>query len=119
MDYIQSNKMSKPTYGPAVEFIFRWLPFLGYVLIALMGKFGYDLVSNRKITIKYMAGTSLMALFVGYIVYQWCILHPAVNPGIAIPVATMFSRDLIVFATMIDKKKLFEMLMTGNKKTKE
>lgn len=95
------------------------MPLLGYVLISLIGKFGYDLVSNRKITIKYMAGTSFMGLFVGYIVYQWCKLHPSMNPGIAIPMATLFSRDLIVFATMIDKKRLFEMLLSSNKKTKD
>lgn len=108
--------MSKTaTYNHAVEFISRWMPFLGYVLISLMGKFGYDLVSNRRITIKYIAGTTGIAIFVGWVAYKWCMAHNDLNPGITVSIAALFSRDLIVFATMIDKKKLFEMLFNKGK----
>ena len=51
MDYIQNNqKMLKPNPpGPIVEFMVRYIPFVGYVLIGLIGKFGYDIVSKKKI----------------------------------------------------------------------
>ena len=111
MDYIQDNKMLKPNPpGPIVEFMVRYIPFVGYVLIDLIGKFGYDIVSKKKITVAYILGTSAMALFVGFLTCKLCEAHPQVNPAMAVPVATLLSRDAIVFITMIDKKKLLELV---------
>ena len=112
MDYTKGNyKMSKTATGAtAIEIIAKWMPIFGYVIIGLIGKFGYDIVSKKKITFWYIVGTSAIALFIGFLSAKMCDAHPLVNPGIAIPVATLLSRDLIVFITMIDKKKLMELL---------
>ena len=112
MDAIQDQKMSKQaTYSPVIEFIVRWMSFIGYVMIGLIGKFGYDIVSKKKITIPYILGTSAMALFVGFLTCKLCTAHPVVNESVAVPVATLLSRDMIVFLTMVDKKKLVEILL--------
>lgn len=96
----------------ALEFAAKWGALIAYVGIGLVGKFGLDIVNNRKLTGWYVFGTGCLGYFVGFLLWQWCKSNPEYNPGIIIPAGTLVSRDITLFLTMVDWQSVLK-IVTG------
>lgn len=109
--------MQKPT-DALLEFLFKWGAFLSYITIGLLARFGYDIVIKKQITRWYIIGTACMGFSIGWLSYQACAAHPLWNPGIIVPMATIVSRDAMLFITMIDWQGVLKLLTGKNTKDK-
>ena len=105
--------------GTILEFLFKWGAFISYISIGLIARFGYDMVVKKKITKLYIIGTACMGFGIGWLSYQICAAHPSWNPGIIVPMATIVSRDVMLFITMIDWGGMLKLLTGKDTKPKE
>lgn len=112
MDNIQNHKMHRQTYDDVLEFLSKWGVVLGYIIVGLLGKFGFDIVSGKRLSFWYVFGTSLIAFCIGFFSWQWCATHPSLNPGIVVPFCSLISRDIMLFVTVIDWQGVLQ-LVTG------
>jgi hypothetical protein len=94
--------MHKDTYEEILEFLSKWGAFLAYVSIGLLGKFGFDIVTKKHISFWYVFGTSCVAFCICFLSWGWCTQHTNFNPGIIVPFASLISRDVMLFVTVID-----------------
>lgn len=99
-------------------FLSKYGALFTYILIGVVGKFGFDLVSGKKISGWYVFGTGCIAIFVGWISWEWCARWPALNPGLVVPIATLLSRDILLFITMMDWQGVLKIL-TGKSKSEK
>lgn len=99
------------------EFLEKWGALFTYIFIGLVGKFGYDIVTRKKLSAWYVFGTGCVGICIGYLSFMLCRSRQAWNPGIVVPVATLVSRDIMLFITMVDYVSVLKIL-TG-KSTKE
>lgn len=109
--------MEPKTKSEVLAFLSKWGALFGYVTVGLMGKLGFDIVNRKRLTFWYVFGTSCMAYCAGFFAWQWCKTHPMLNPGIVVPFASLVSRDIMLFLTVIDWKGVLS-LLTG-KSTKK
>lgn len=114
---IINRKMSKPTLD-VMAFLSKWGAFVGYVTIGIIGKLGYDIVSKKRLTFWYVFGTGCVAYCVGFFSWEWCRVHPTLNPGIIVPFASLVSRDIMLFLTVIDWKGVLSLLTGKGTKNK-
>lgn len=80
--------------------------WIGYVAIGIIGKFGLDVLNHRKISAWYIFGTGCTSLFVGWIASRWCMVNHPDYGAYMVPVATLLSRDVLVFLKLIDWTKI-------------
>lgn len=119
MDGLQANKMASKEQATLdiSEALSKYGIWACYVLIGILGKFGYDIVSRRKITWWYFWGTGLMSIFVGFISSKWFMVHDPTSGAYFVPVLTLVSRDVLVFLMLMDWKKILGiMFRLDNKK---
>lgn len=118
MDFIPDYRMQKPI-DALLELIFKLGAFLSYVTIGLIALFGYDIAIKKRITKWYVISTSCMGFSIGWLSYQMCLAHPAWNPGIIVPMATIISRDVMIFISMIDWQGVLKLLTNKNTRDRE
>ena len=120
MDIVSPQKMFKPSQNELSEFLIKWGALGAYITIGLIGKFGYDIVTGRKLNGWYVFGTGCMGIFTGWLVYNMCDNHMvSLNKGIAVPVATLVSRDIMLFITAVDWRSVLTILTGKNTKGKK
>lgn len=101
----------------ALDFISRWGACGAYIGIGLVGLFGWDIVSNKKISFWYVFGTGCVGICIGYLAWWWCETHAPENAGLIVPIATLISRDIMLFINMIDWQGVLKLLTRkGTKK---
>lgn len=120
MDNIQTGKMSdKAWLNEISDTLVKYAAWIAYVGIGLIGKFGWDIVAKKKPSGWYIVGTGCMGVFVGFITSKWCLSHDPTTGSYIVPVATLCSRDILVFIRMIDWRKvataILKMDITKNK----
>lgn len=110
MDFIQNNKMFK-THPEITEFLTKYGMWVAYVLMGLVGKFGWDIISNRKISFRYILGSSMCGVFAGYIASVWCMRHAPSTGSYVVPVLTLVSRDFFLFLFSLDYNAVLKILL--------
>lgn len=108
MGNISSSKMSfkSELIARASEFFAKYGVWVAYVLIGFVGKIGWDIVSKRKISLVYLLGTGCMAIFVGFVSCRWFMTNAPEKGPYIVPVLTLVSRDVLMFLSVIDWKKV-------------
>jgi len=118
MELLQQDRRMIKNNPEIISFLSKYGALITYIIIGLMGKFGFDIVSGKRISGWYIVGTGLMAVFVGWLAWEWCLSHPDWNPGFTIPIATLVSRDVLLFLMLIDWMSVLRIL-TGKVPAKE
>lgn len=108
MDIIQNNKMHKN--DEILEYLSKWGALFAYIGIGLIGKLGWDIVNNRKISWWYLFGTGCIGVCIGYLAWIWCIAHAPESAGFVVPIATLISRDIMLFINMIDWQGVLKLI---------
>lgn len=116
---IPYKKMPTTRYNDALEFLSKWGAFIAYVSIGIVGKIGFDIISKKKITYWYVAASSAIAFFVGFVVWQYIKDKPQFNPGIYLPIAALVSRDIMLFITMVNWMGLLQIVFQKSLKNKD
>lgn len=108
MDNIQVKGMSHKSQWLAdiSEVLSKYGAWIAYVGIGLIGKFGWDIVSRKKLSGWYIFGTGCMSIFVGFICSKWFMIHQPEMGAYCVPVLTLVSRDILVFIKLIDWTKI-------------
>lgn len=124
MDNIQGAKMSD-VKNDLVDLFSKFATYIIVTALAIVGKIGMDLMNKKKISVWYILGFTVLALFVAVMAYLVC-QYKGVNPtlsAVIVGMSAMFSRDIMVVATMLNWKKIsslnwvdvITMLQTKNK----
>jgi len=103
----------------ASEFFSKYGVWVAYVLIGFVGKIGWDIVSKRKISPLYLLGTGCMAIFVGFVSSKWFMINAPAKGPYVVPVLTLVSRDVLMFLSVIDWKKVLSVFLKVDIKDKE
>lgn len=108
MGNVQNIKMTsrEQVMSDISEALAKYGAWIAYVCIGLIGKFGWDIVSRKKLSGWYILGTGCMAAFVGFISSRWFMTHNAEMGSYFVPVLTLVSRDILVFIKLIDWTKI-------------
>jgi hypothetical protein len=101
------------------EFLAKYGAWFAYVAIGLVGKFGWDIVSGKKISWWYIFGTGCMAAFVGFVSSKWFINNNPEMGAYLVPVLTLASRDVLLLIKMIDWHKVIGAFLRVEIKKKE
>lgn len=124
MDNTQTKEMTDVKSDLAMLFSKTYI-YIVVTLLAIVGKIGMDLMNKKKISVWYILGFTVLALFVAVMAYLVC-QYKGVNPtlsAVIVGMSAMFSRDIMVVATMLNWKKIsslnwvdvITMLQTKNK----
>ena len=120
MDSIQNNTMSfKTNIADALDQFIKYGAWIACVAVGLMGKFGLDLVTKKKITLLYVVGTTFLGGFAGFISSRWFITHDPQAGTYWVPIITLAAKDFVMFITMIDWQKTLSALTKLDIKKKE
>lgn len=98
-----------------------------FIIIGLLGKFGLDLVQQRKKSFMQVLGQTLVAGFVGYLASIYCMQHYPPLPGssysptsaIIVPITTLISDRIALFLIGIDWHPVLTILTGKSSKTKD
>lgn len=110
--YTLQTKEMQNKHAEYLEFLTKGGAWIAYILIGLVGKFGWDIVNNKKLSFWYIFGTGCIAFCIGFLVSRWCIAHPSLDQSIIVPASALVSRDIMLFITMIDWAGVLK-LVTG------
>lgn len=87
-----------------IDILTKYGSWVAYVIIGLVGKFGWDIASKKKMSWWYVIGTGCMAVFVGFISARWFMLNKPQMGAYCVPVLTLVSRDILIFLNLVDWK---------------
>ncbi len=101
------------------QFLIKYGALLGWITLGLIGQFSYNLIRNKSMSYRYMAGCTGTALFVGYVGGVWVQANYPDKVPILIPILTLLSNNIISALMLInwkaiiarDWKGAFEILM--------
>lgn len=111
MDYSQIKKMEKGSIINQVwQFVSKTWIWGIFISIGIIGKFGIDMVQQRKKSIGQAIGQTLVAGFIGYLASIYCMTHfPPAHEGdyspqgaLIVPIATLISDRIMMFLIGID-----------------
>lgn len=100
--------MSKQEFLDLSSLIQKHLTLLLLIALGLLGKFSYDLLTNKKFTYSYVFGTTGIAIFGGYISAVFIDGRWPTQSNLLIPVATMLSFNIVSAIVSIDIKLLLK-----------
>jgi hypothetical protein len=110
----------KNNIAEALDQFIKYGAWIACVVVGLMGKFGLDLVTKKKITLLYVVGTTFLGGFAGFISSRWFIIHNQTEAGTYwVPIITLAAKDFVMFLTMIDWQKTLSALTKLDIKKKE
>ena len=99
-----------------------WIFFVG---IGVMGKFGLYFQSGQRQPFWKLIGSTLVAVFAGYIASAWCIEHyPIEGEGyskqgaIIVPLVTLMSDKLMLILVNINWGTIWELIIEKSIKNK-
>jgi len=102
MAHLQIMSNRQTLYQETLDVLTKYGAWFAYVLIGLVGTFGLDIINKKRITRLYILGTSFMGIFVGFITSKWFLAHAPEAGAYCVPVATLASRDIMIFLKLID-----------------
>lgn len=90
-----------------ISYFYKWWALLLYIMIGLVGKFSYDVMKGKKISIGQAFSGIGLGLFCGFIASSICISNGWEKPAMVIvPMATLLSEKLTIAIFAIDWKKI-------------
>jgi hypothetical protein len=118
--------MSKQDIINLTALVQKHLTVFLLIALGLLGKFSYDLLTNKKFTYSYIFGTTGITIFVGYVSAVFITTRWPTQGNLLIPIATMLSFNIVSALVSIDVKlllkgeikKAFEPLLRDGKETK-
>jgi|SRR6187399_1755355 len=87
-----------------IDLLTKYGSWVAYVIIGLIGKFGWDIAAKKKMSWWYVIGTGCMAVFVGFISSIWFMKNRPEMGAYCVPVFTLVSRDILIFLNLLDWK---------------
>lgn len=85
-----------------------WVWFL-YIVLGLMLKFSYNIISGKKITFWHAVASCICSIAIGALSSIWCIQTNRESMGTwIVPAATLLSDKLLTAAFSIDYKKILQ-----------
>jgi hypothetical protein len=88
------------------EFLAKYGAWFAYILLGIVGKFGWDIVKGKRISWWYVFGSGCIAIFVGCVSSFWFIEHNPKAGAYFVPLLTLSSRDILLLVKMIDWHKV-------------
>lgn len=90
----------------AIWFSKIWVWIL-YIIVGLVGKFSYDLLTGKKITMWQALASTGVALFFGFLSVAFCMYKEYDKGGMFIvPITTLLSEKLMIAIFAVDWKKV-------------
>lgn len=95
--------------GELVNFFSKtWLWFI-YIILGLMLKFSYNIISGKKITFMQAIASCICSIAIGALSSIWCIQSGREHMGTwIVPAATLLSDKFLTAAFSIDYKKILQ-----------
>lgn len=112
MDGLPHAKMSQKVnlIDEFIQAIVRHSAWIALIIVGIAGKFGVDILLNKKLSLWYVIGTILVAFFVGFVSSIWYSSHDPEMGKIMVPLLTLSSRDVLLTVRLINWGKLIELL---------
>ena len=85
-------------------------------MIGIVGKFSYDLVTNKKISWISAIGSIGIAGVTGYFACLWCINNDISKAPYLVPMATLLSDKFFNWVFQLDWKGIFELITETKQK---
>lgn len=83
----------------------KWYVYLCYMAIGLIGKFSFDLLSGKKMSVVKVLASTGVGLFVGFLSALYCIhFDKAEIAPLLVPICTSLSEKLMIAAFAINYK---------------
>lgn len=93
------------------NFLEKWWVYLLYILIGIIGKFAYDMITKRKLSIWQALGSVGIAGVTGYFACVWCMINAPEKAPYMVPLATLLSEKFFNWIFSLDWKVLFQTLL--------
>jgi len=74
--------------------------WLSWILMGILGRFGYDIVNNKKISWYYVVGTWLCAVFVGYVACKFFNEFAPNKAPFMVPTITMLGNNILSYLVL-------------------
>lgn len=115
---MEHNEITKTGFiNTVIEFASKWWAWIFYIVIGMAGKFGLDIMSQRKMGILQFIGSACISCFIGFLAASYCMAYsPKAGPFI-VPICTLISDRIILFIFAINYTPLLESIF--NKKIKD
>jgi hypothetical protein len=95
-------------------FLSKWWMYVVYILIGLVGKISYELVTDKKRSFWSVMGSVGIAAFTGYISCVWCIHNSPEKAPYLVPMATLLSDKFFTWVFSLNWKGIIDVI-TNNK----
>ena len=93
-----------------LAFLTKWWAYLFYIFLGVMGKFSFDIVKKRRISLWYAIGVTGISCFIGFLASMWFMAyHPGYAPY-GVPIATLFSDKILMYMATLNWKSLLDSL---------
>ncbi len=102
------HKNPSDIWPQVIALAYKYLAVLGWVFLALIGQFSYDLIRNKKMSRAYIVGSAGVSLFVGIVIGGWIFTNYPDRAPIAVPIITLLSRDVMSALMVINWKALLK-----------
>lgn len=80
-----------------ISWFSKWYTFLLYIVMGLIGKFSFDLLSGRKMSIWKVLASTGAGLFVGFVSAVACVnAGYETKSAIIVPVCTLLSEKIMI-----------------------
>lgn len=118
MDINTTSGMEKSGFINAIyEFLSKWWAWIFYIAIGMAGKFGLDMMKQKKMSFWQLIGSACISCFIGFMAASYCMSYaPKLGPFI-VPIATLISDRVILFLFAINYTPILESIF--KKKTGE
>lgn len=94
----------------ALAFFTKWWSYCFYVFLGVMGKFSFDILRKKKISLWYLIGATGLACFVGFLSSIWFMAHYPLYAPYGVPIATLFSDKILMYCAALNWKPLLDSL---------
>jgi len=91
-----------------LTFLTKWWSYIFYVMIGVMGKFSFDIVKRKKISIWYIIGATGVACFIGFLASMWCEYHYKPYAPYIVPIATLCSDKILMYIATLNWKPVLD-----------
>lgn len=91
-------------------FLSKWWLYVVYILIGLVGKMSYELVTGKKRSFWTAIGSVGIAAFTGYLSCIWCISNSPEKAPYLVPMATLLSDKFFTWIFSMDWAAIFKII---------
>ncbi len=87
-----------------IAFLSKWWSYFFYVFIGIVGKFSFNIVNKKKMSLWYAIGTTGISCFTGFLVSMYCKTHNPAYAPYMVPMCTLFADKILMsFAAYVDR----------------